>query len=109
MSNAEGDAVPTIPMLIGGAWWAAAESYEVRDPYRGTVAAWAPRSAQADLDDALDAAVAAKPVMAAMPGHRRAELLRRVSAALAERAEDFAQTMSRETGKAIKDARAEVA
>ena len=34
-----------IPMLIGGAWRAAAETYDVRDPYRGGVArlrlAWA--------------------------------------------------------------------
>jgi hypothetical protein len=26
-----------IPMLIGGEWRAASETFEVRDPYRGTV------------------------------------------------------------------------
>ena len=46
-------AAPTeIPMLINGAWRAASESYEVRDPYRGSVVAIAPRSSLADLASA---------------------------------------------------------
>jgi hypothetical protein len=63
-----------IPMLIGGEWRTDAESYEVRDPYRNTVVARAPRSTLTDLDDALDAAVKAKakaarrPPLSAPPG-----------------------------------------
>lgn len=98
----------TIPMLIGGAWREPVESYEVHDPYRGEVTAFAPKSSIADLDDALTAAVDAKPRMAGMPGFERAALLRRVGALLVERADRIADVMSRETGKAIKDARAEV-
>jgi acyl-CoA reductase-like NAD-dependent aldehyde dehydrogenase len=98
----------TIPMLIGGTWRAPVESYEVHDPYRGDVTALAPRSSIADLDDALSAAVDAKSRMAAMPGFERAALLRRVGALLVERADRIADIMARETGKAIKDARAEV-
>jgi acyl-CoA reductase-like NAD-dependent aldehyde dehydrogenase len=100
--------VTTIPMLINGAWAAAAETEEVRDPYRGTLVSLQPRSSRADLDRALDAAVAAGSVIAAMPAYRRAELLRRVSALLLERSDRIAEIMSRETGKAIKDARAEI-
>ncbi|PWB60506.1 MAG: 2-hydroxymuconic semialdehyde dehydrogenase, partial [Bradyrhizobiaceae bacterium] len=59
-------------------------------------------------DAALEAAVAAKAGIAAMPGHARAALLRRAGALVAERAERIAEIMTRETGKAIKDARAEV-
>ena len=33
-----------IPMLIGGTWRRAAQSYEVRDPYRGEGTTIAPRS-----------------------------------------------------------------
>jgi acyl-CoA reductase-like NAD-dependent aldehyde dehydrogenase len=95
-------------MLIGGTWRAPAESYEVHDPYRGEVTALAPKSSMADLDDALAAAVDAKSRMAAMPGFERAALLRRVGALLVERADRIAEVMARETGKAIKDARAEV-
>jgi len=54
---AEAAAPTQIPMLIGGQWRAASETYEVRDPYRDTVFEIAPRSTLAELDDALTAAV----------------------------------------------------
>jgi acyl-CoA reductase-like NAD-dependent aldehyde dehydrogenase len=104
----ENQAIETLPMLIGGEWRQPAATYEVRDPYRGDVTFLAPRSSQGDLDDALNAAVTAKTKMAAMPGFERAALLRRVGALIVERADRVAQVMARETGKAVKDARAEV-
>ena len=97
-----------VPMLIGGEWREAAATSDVIDPYRGELVARAPNSTLADLGEALDAAVAAKARVAAMPGFERAKLLRRVVDLLLERADDIALTMARETGKAIKDARAEV-
>ena len=100
--------VRSIPSLINGEWRAADEAHEVIDPYRNVLVARAPRSSLHDLDAALNAAVAAKTVMAAMPGYERAALLRRVKALLLERADGIAEVMTRETGKAIKDARGEV-
>lgn len=100
--------LPSIRMLIGGGWRSGSAEYEVIDPYRGEPIARAPESTLQDLDDALSAAVAAKPEAAAMPAHERAALLRRVAQRLAARADEIAETMARETGKAIKDARAEV-
>ena len=100
--------LPGIRMLIGGSWRNGAVERDVIDPYRGEVIARAPESAMADLDDALKAAVAARPLVAGMPGYERAALLRRVADRLVARAEEIAETMSRETGKAIKDARTEV-
>jgi acyl-CoA reductase-like NAD-dependent aldehyde dehydrogenase len=97
-----------IPMLIGGEWRAASETYEVRDPYRNTVVSHAPRSSLSDLNDALDAAVAAKAKAAATPAYERAALLRRAAKLLVERADSIAEIMARETGKAIKDAKAEI-
>ena len=97
-----------IPMLIGGEWRAAAETYPVRDPYRDVVVANAPRSSLADLNDALDAAVRARAKAAATPAYERAALLRRAGKLLVERADRIAEVMSRETGKAIKDAKAEI-
>ncbi len=102
-------AAPTaIPMLIGGEWRMAREVYAVRDPYRNATIAHAPTSSLADLDAALDAAVAAKSKIAAMPAYERAALLRRAGGLLVERADRIAEIMSRETGKAIKDSRAEI-
>jgi acyl-CoA reductase-like NAD-dependent aldehyde dehydrogenase len=100
--------IASIPMLIGGEWRAAAETYEVHDPYRNTVVAHAPRSSLRDLDEALEAAVKAKAVAAAMPAYERAALLRRAGTLLVERADGIAEIMARETGKAIKDAKAEI-
>jgi acyl-CoA reductase-like NAD-dependent aldehyde dehydrogenase len=103
------EAAVEIPQLIGGAWVDAAQRYDVVDPYRGQVVARAPRSSLEDLEAAVSAAVSAKSAMAAMPGYQRAALLRRVGALLAERIDEVSEAMARETGKAIKDARAEVA
>src|SRR5215471_6780336 len=95
-------------MLIGGRWRDADASYEVRDPYRNEVVTRAPESSLADLDAALAAACAAKPGAAAMPGYQRAEILRKVGHAIVSRADEIAEVIARETGKAIGDARAEV-
>jgi acyl-CoA reductase-like NAD-dependent aldehyde dehydrogenase len=97
-----------VPMLIDGAWRQGAETYDVIDPYRGELVCRAPESSAQDLDDALNAAVRAKADIAAMPGYERAALLRRVNELVVQRADDIAETMARETGKAVKDARAEV-
>ena len=103
------EAEPTaIPMLIGGEWRTPAATYEVRDPYRNTVVAHAPHSTLTDLNDALDAAVKAKAKAAATPAYERAALLRRAAKLLVERADRIAEIMSRETGKAVKDAKAEI-
>jgi len=100
--------IEQVKMLIGGEWRAGARMVDVRDPYRGEVIAQAPESTATDLDAALEAATAARPKAAAMPGYERAALLRQVGQLLAERADEIAQIMARETGKAVSDARAEV-
>jgi len=102
-----GDAA-RLQMYIGGQWRPGAGARDVCDPYRGGRVACAPESSLQDLDDALAAATAAKPKASAMPGYERAALLRKVATLLVERAEGIAEIMSRETGKAIKDSRAEV-
>jgi acyl-CoA reductase-like NAD-dependent aldehyde dehydrogenase len=100
--------VSSVSMLIAGQWRPSAQTYEIRDPFRGTTTTEAPQSSMQDLDDALNAAVGAKIKAAAMPAYERAALLRRVSALLPERADRIAEVMTRETGKAIKDSKAEI-
>lgn len=98
-----------IPMRIGDAWRETDEVDEIRDPYRGDLVARMPRSSEAEVRAAVKAANAAKDTMAGMPGYERAALLRRAGDRLAERVDDIAVAMARETGKAIRDARAEIA
>jgi acyl-CoA reductase-like NAD-dependent aldehyde dehydrogenase len=93
---------------IGDAWVDTEHTDPVVDPYRGDVVALAPRCTNHDLDRALDAAVQAKDAVAAMPACERARLLRKVADALELRGEDIATAMTRETGKALADARAEI-
>lgn len=101
-------AIPYVPMLIGGEWVRGTRQREIRDPYRGDVVGIAAESTLDDLDRALDAAVAAKQIMADMPGYERAALLRRAAALIQERYKDIALIMCRETGKAISDCETEV-
>lgn len=108
-SAAAGQGLIRAPMLIGGQWRFGAQEYDVVDPYRKDVVGRAPVSSATDLDDALKSAVAAKAKAAAVPGYERAALLHRVVALLDERAEEIARVITRETGKALKDTRLEVA
>jgi len=97
-----------VPLLVDGAWRPGTRLFDSIDPYRGGVVSRAPETTEAELDAALDAARRAAPEIAAMPGYERAALLRRVGDILDARADDVGRAMARETGKAIKDARAEV-
>ncbi len=92
-----------IPMHIGGTWRDAEHYQEVRDPYRGEVVALAPMATARDCDDALRAAHDARAIMAAIPGHERAALLRRAADKLTQRVDPIARAMTRETGKALRD------
>ncbi len=103
-----GSSVPRIRMLIGGTWREGSSERDIVNPYSGEIVARAPESTPQDLDDALRAATTAKNQAAAMPGYERAALLRKAAQLLLERADEIALVMTRETGKAIKDAKAEV-
>ena len=104
-----GSAIPRHRMLIDGVWREGGRERDVINPYNGEIVARAPESTLQDLDDALRAATAARPRAAAMPGYQRAALLRKAGQLLLERVDEIATVMAREIGKAIKDARAEVA
>ncbi|MEO8136909.1 MAG: aldehyde dehydrogenase family protein [Betaproteobacteria bacterium] len=93
--------------LIGGEWRDSEERLDVVDPYSGSVVAHVPVATPSDVADAVGAAVAARP-FAAAPGYQRADLLRRVQALIREREVEIARSITRETGKAIKDAKTEV-
>ena len=96
-----------VPMLIGGCWVYGTQERDVVDPYRGGLVSRAPESNLDDLDAALEAAVAAKEVAAAMPAYERASLLRRAAALVGERYVEIAEIMCRETGKPITDCETE--
>ena len=94
--------------LVGGTWCALERTAEIRDPYRGDVVGTAPLSSAAEVAVAVEAAVGARAKAAAMPPYERAALLRRAVALIDRDVEDLAELLTRETGKAIRDSRAEL-
>lgn len=98
-------------LLIAGGWRDAAggRMVDVINPSDGTVIT---AIADADVEDglaAVDAAAVAFPDWAATPPRRRAEILSRCFDLMIERSEQLAHLISLENGKALPDARGEVA
>lgn len=84
------------------------EPYEIRCPYDNAVVATVHRASAADLEQAIQAAVAAFAITRRIPAHKRAAALRTISQAIQAQSEDLARTIALEAGKPIKQARVEV-
>jgi succinate-semialdehyde dehydrogenase/glutarate-semialdehyde dehydrogenase len=98
-------------LFIGGAWRPGAEGkrIDVLDPSTGKAIATV---ADATVEDGLAAVTAAHdalPAWAAMAPRQRGEILRKCWVLMTERTEMFARLISLENGKALPDARGEVA
>lgn len=76
---------------------------DVRDPYRGMLAARVTSATAHDIDEVIAAAADVQPRIAGMPVHERASALRRVADELDRRAPELADAISRQTGKVLKD------
>lgn len=95
---------------IDGRWRpsALAARYDVVDPATGVAFASAADSGAADAMAALDSAAAALPAWRALPTRVRAQHLKRWHALITAHIDELAQLISREQGKVIAEARAEV-
>jgi len=94
-------------LFIGGRWVTGGSLIEVRNKYSGEVMGGLPEARRQDVEAAIQAAADAAPAMAALPAHRRAEILGQAAQLLRERKEEIARTIAGEAGKALKFARAE--
>ena len=98
-------------LFINGAWarGSGEKRIAVINPSDGTVL---DHVADADVGDAIaavDAAAAALPAWAKTPARQRSEILRRCYELMMRDSEDLARLISLENGKALRDARGEVA
>ncbi|MGF1430276.1 aldehyde dehydrogenase family protein [Kitasatospora sp. LaBMicrA B282] len=82
--------------------------FEVRHPYDDRLVGTVSVPTDAQVNEAVEAAVAALPVFAATPAHVRAAALDHVARRLTERAEEIARLITAENGKPIKWSRGEV-
>jgi len=96
-----------VSSLIAGKWRAGKDELEVIDPYTEKAVSIVTVASRQDVEDAVTAAVGAQSA-AAVPGYKRAELLRNVQRLVGERVTQIASAITRETGKPIRDAQAEV-
>ncbi|WP_232662057.1 aldehyde dehydrogenase family protein [Pseudonocardia sp. TRM90224] len=92
---------------IGEGWTPAAKA-DVRFPYDGSVVAQAPVGTVADAHAALEAALAVKAQVAALPSRTRRDVLLRTRDTLAAHRDELEQLLVRETGKPLVDCRVEV-
>jgi succinate-semialdehyde dehydrogenase / glutarate-semialdehyde dehydrogenase len=97
-------------LLVGGEWSAGrAGSLPVINPATEEPIAEVADASPEDALDAVSAAAAALPGWAARPPRERAECLRRAYELMIARSEQLARLMVVENGKALRDARGEIA
>jgi acyl-CoA reductase-like NAD-dependent aldehyde dehydrogenase len=96
-------------MLIGGRWQGAASgrTEDVTSPFDGAGAGTVPVADAADVQAALDYAERGAITWRRTPAHERTRILTRAAELADERAEQIAQIISAESGKAITEARGE--
>lgn len=95
-------------LYIGGRW-EAGTGIPVYNPATGDILAEVPDAAVEDALRAVDAAAAAAAKWRATPPRQRSEILRRWYQLMAEHAGELAMLIALENGKALPDARGEVA
>lgn len=95
-------------ILIGGAVEKTGATFEVRSPYDRSLVAVVHYARPADIQRAIAHATSAFPVTRKVPSWKRAAILEQVSATMAARREELAETIALEAGKPIKTARLEV-
>jgi acyl-CoA reductase-like NAD-dependent aldehyde dehydrogenase len=97
-------------MLIGGKHCDAASGkvYDVRNPATGAVIDTVPQAGAEDVHRAIEAAMRGKSVMAALPAHRRSEILRKAGELVNQHAESLTNLLTSENGKPVRQCRFEI-
>ncbi|MGI4861205.1 MAG: aldehyde dehydrogenase family protein, partial [Janthinobacterium lividum] len=101
-------AFPLQRLFIGGAYVDATsgETFDTLDPATGETLATVQHASSADIDAAVESAIAGQRVWAAMTTIQRARILRRAVDLLRERNDALALLETRDTGKPLAETRA---
>ncbi|TWT89909.1 Methylmalonate semialdehyde dehydrogenase [acylating] [Pseudobythopirellula maris] len=107
---AQAPTLTTVPVLSGGKWSTpAADRYEeVYNPSTGQVIARTPLLGASETAEIIEAAAAALPAWAATPVVERARVMFRYRQLMEEHFEELSVLVTREHGKTLAEARAEV-
>jgi len=99
---------PTYPYYLANKPCSPNADLEIIDKYTGEIATRVARADDKVVSEAIAAAVAAQPAMAAMGAFERKEVLMHVVRQMTERHEELSIALCIEAGKPIKDARMEI-
>jgi len=98
----------TMMHYLAGRWSKSATTLGVLNPYDGGTVGEVYQASALDFLTAIDAAYAARRPIADLPAHERSRVLMHVAAGLENDAEQFARMITWESGRVIRDTRAEV-
>ena len=98
----------TFGCYIAGEWVETGDLVEVRSPFNDSLVSVIHRAGPQEIEAAIAKATAAFQVTRKMPTWKRADVLEKISAGIAARREELAQTIALEAGKPIRTARIEV-
>ncbi len=99
----------TQPLYLAGRWTETDKTLSVQSPFDGTDVAVVAQAGKKDIDAAIAAAEKALEQTRALEPYQSRDILNAIAQGIEERAEEFAQTLTKENGKTIKESRAEVA
>jgi acyl-CoA reductase-like NAD-dependent aldehyde dehydrogenase len=97
------------PAFVAGKRQENGEFDTIFNPYDGAPVSEVVRATHTDMDAAIECAFAARAASRARPAHERAALCDEIARVLRAREAEFAELITRESGKPIRYARAEVA
>jgi len=98
----------TFGCYIAGEWIETGNAVEVHSPFNEELVAIVHRAGPTEIETAISKATSAFEVTRKLPVWKRAQVLESISAEIAIRREDLAQTIALEAGKPIRTARIEV-
>ena len=92
----------TRPFYVAGSWRTGDSTFEVRSPYDGGVVSELGVPTDADVEEAVTQAVSTFESSRLLTISARAEALMQISRRIAERVDEFAESIAREGGKPLK-------
>ncbi len=96
------------PFLIDGEWRTSRSVLQVLNPYDGRIAGEVCQASAEDIADAIGAATSAFAQTRRLSSHERSDALAAITEGIRSRKAEFAECITRETGKPITYSRAEV-
>jgi acyl-CoA reductase-like NAD-dependent aldehyde dehydrogenase len=93
---------------VGGEWVKTGDAVDVRSPFDNSLIAIVHRAGPREIESAIAQATTSFQVTRKLPTWKRADALEKISAGIAARREELAQTIALEAGKPIRTARVEV-